>query len=106
MITKLFICQKFIVSGGSSPVPAICGTNTGQHRNYNFDFNFYCHLKHFQQTKPLLVYVDMGLAYNNPITLTVVSSGGAGSTRSFSIRVTQIECASLNKGKLLSTNIH
>jgi len=40
----------------------------------------------------------MGLAYNNPVTLTVVSSGGVGSTRSFSIKVTQIECSSLQKG--------
>ena len=24
---------QFIVSGGSSPIPAICGTNSGQHSN-------------------------------------------------------------------------
>ena len=44
------------------------------------------------------VYVDMGLSSNNPITLTVVSSGNSFS-RSFSIKVTQIECDSLAKGK-------
>ena len=43
------------------------------------------------------VYVDMGLASTNPITLTVVSSGNSFS-RSFSIKVTQIECTSLSKG--------
>ncbi len=48
--------------------------------------------------KNIPVYVDMGLAYNNPVTLTVVSSGSTSSTRSFSIKVTQIECSSLNRG--------
>lgn len=38
----------------------------------------------------------MGLSTNNPITLTVVSSG-ASFSRSFSIKVTQIECNSLAK---------
>merc|ERR1711953_343802 len=67
-------CQddQFIVSGGS-PIPAICGINSGAH-----------------------MYVDMGLSSNNPITLTVVSSGNSFS-RSFSIKVTQIECDSLSK---------
>merc|ERR550532_972213 len=67
-------CQddQFIVSGGS-PIPAICGTNSGAH-----------------------MYVDMGLATNNPITLTVVTSRNSFS-RSFSIKVTQIDCTSLNK---------
>ena len=53
-----------------------------------------------------IVYVDMGMAYNNPVTLTVVSSGSTSSTRSFSIKVTQIECSSLNRGelKLLEVN--
>ena len=46
------------------------------------------------------VYVDMGLAYNNPVTLTVVSSGSTSSTRSFSIKVTQIECSSVTRGIL------
>ena len=41
----------------------------------------------------------MGLSTNNPITLTVVSSGVSFS-RSFSIKVTQIECNSLAKGKV------
>merc|ERR550532_3154491 len=67
-------CQddQFIVSGGS-PIPAICGTNSGAH-----------------------MYVDMGLATNNPITLTVVTSRNSFS-RSFSIKVTQIDCTSLTK---------
>jgi len=67
-------CQgdQFIVSGGS-PVPAICGTNTGTH-----------------------MYVDMGLATNSPVVLTVVTSG-VSFARSFSVKVTQIECTSLSK---------
>ena len=47
------------------------------------------------------VYVDMGLSSNNPITLTVVTSGSSFS-RSFSIKVTQIDCYSLNKGMYLA----
>ena len=44
------------------------------------------------------VYVDMGLASNAPIMLTSVTSG-ASFSRSFSIKVTQIDCYSLSKGK-------
>ena len=43
------------------------------------------------------VYVDMGLASNAPIMLTSVTSG-ASFSRSFSIKVTQIDCYSLSKG--------
>ena len=39
----------------------------------------------------------MGLDNNNPIVLTVVTSG-ASFARSFSLKVTQIECNSLSKG--------
>lgn len=86
-------CQsdQFIVSGGT-PVPALCGTLTGSHSKI-------LNASH----KPLslislAVYVDMGLDNNNPIVLTVVSSG-ASFERSFNIKVTQIECNSLSKGK-------
>jgi len=64
--------DQFIVSGGS-PVPAICGTNTGAH-----------------------MYVDMGLSSNSPVVLTVVTSGQSFA-RSFSVKVTQIDCYSLAK---------
>jgi hypothetical protein len=64
--------DQFIVTGGS-PLPAICGTNTGLH-----------------------MYVDMGLSSNSPVVLTVVTAG-ASYSRSFSIKVTQIECDSLSK---------
>ena len=47
----------------------------------------------------LPVYVDMGLAYNNPLTLTVVTSGTSMASRSFSMKVNQIECGSLQLGK-------
>ena len=43
------------------------------------------------------VYIDMGLNDNNPVVLTVVTSG-ASFDRSFSVKVTQIECTSLSKG--------
>lgn len=67
-------CQddQFIVSGGS-PIPAICGTNTGIH-----------------------MYVDMGFNNNSPVMLTTVTSGATFS-RSFSVKVTQILCTSLNR---------
>ena len=48
-----------------------------------------------------LVYVDMGLSTNSPIVLTVVTAGPSFA-RSFSIKVSQIECDSLAKGKTLS----
>jgi len=64
--------DQFIVSGGQ-PIPAICGVNTGQH-----------------------MYVDMGWDSNTPVKLTVVTSGAA-SSRSFSIKVTQIDCSSPSK---------
>jgi len=62
--------DQFIVTGGSR-VPAICGTNTGQH-----------------------LYVDTSLIGNSPITLTVVTSG-IGFSRQWRIKVTQIGCDSL-----------
>ena len=85
-------CQsdQFIVSGGT-PVPALCGTLTGSHS------------KPLLITSPLLslflisVYIDMGLDNNNPIVLTVVTSG-ASFERSFNIKISQIECNSLSKG--------
>merc|ERR1712223_1641908 len=64
--------DQFIVTGGS-PLPAICGTNTGAH-----------------------MYVDMGLSSNSPVVLTVVTSGQSFA-RSFSVKVTQIDCYSLAK---------
>ena len=60
--------------------------------NYNFGI-FY------------LVYVDMGLASNAPIMLTSVTSG-ASFSRSFSIKVTQIDCYSLSKGKNVNKISH
>ena len=73
---SLFQTDQFIVSGGS-PVPAICGVNSGTH-----------------------MYIDMGLSTNSPVVLTVVTSG-ASFARSFSVKVTQIECSSLAKGENL-----
>ena len=44
-----------------------------------------------------VVYVDMGLSSSSPVVLTVVTAGNSFA-RSFSIKVTQIECNSLAKG--------
>ena len=43
------------------------------------------------------VYVDMGFNNNSPVMLTTVTSGATFS-RSFSVKVTQILCTSLNRG--------
>ena len=45
-----------------------------------------------------LVYVDMGLSSNNPVVLTVVTAG-ASFSRTFSVKITQIECNALSKGE-------
>ena len=44
------------------------------------------------------VYVDMGLSSNNPVVLTVVTAGTSFS-RTFSVKITQIECDTLAKGE-------
>ena len=80
----------FIVSGGS-PVPSICGTNTGAHSE------MVTRLRLRIITLIFSVYIDMGLSSNSPIVLTTVTSGQSFE-RSFSVKVTQIECKSLSKG--------
>ena len=40
----------------------------------------------------------MGLSSNNPVVLTVVTAG-ASFSRTFSVKITQIECTSLAKGE-------
>lgn len=87
-------CQsdQFIVSGGN-PVPALCGTLTGSHSQSKILFN---HWNNFWLWI-ISVYIDMGLSNDNPVVLTVVTSG-ASFDRSFSVKVTQIECTSLSKG--------
>ena len=47
---------------------------------------------------PPSVYVDMGFNNNSPVMLTTVTSGATFS-RSFSVKVTQILCTSLNRGE-------
>ena len=42
----------------------------------------------------------MGLSSNNPVVLTVVTAG-ASFSRTFSVKITQIECTSLAKGEPL-----
>ena len=90
-------CQddQFIVSGGS-PIPAICGTNTGIHsKDTNDPFQFSAP---FDLPPTPSVYVDMGFNNNSPVMLTTVTSGATFS-RSFSVKVTQILCTSLNRGE-------
>ena len=86
-------CQndQFIVSGGP-PVPSVCGTLTGSHSKYQ-------EIYFISSPLTLSVYIDMGLDNNNPIVLTVVTSG-ASFNRAFSIKISQIECNSLSKGML------
>ncbi|XP_032778287.2 uncharacterized protein LOC116917041 [Daphnia magna] len=64
--------DQFIVTGGSR-VPAICGTNNGQH-----------------------MYIETGLLGNSPITLTVVTSG-TGFARQWRIKMTQMNCDSIGR---------
>ena len=106
------VCQndQFVVSGGP-PIPAICGVNTGLHSKLTFQKLLpqmwrilYLILNVSRMSLfsfSFLVYVDMGLASNAPIMLTSVTSG-ASFSRSFSIKVTQIDCYSLSKGKYIS----
>ncbi|XP_034232015.1 uncharacterized protein LOC117639989 [Thrips palmi] len=61
--------DQFIVSGGS-PVPAICGVNTGNH-----------------------MYVDAGMGVTNPVTLTFVTSGPSFA-RNWKVKICQIPCSS------------
>jgi hypothetical protein len=46
------------------------------------------------------VYVDLGQGNTGPAILSMVT-GSASSARSFSIKVCQIECTQINKGKNL-----
>ena len=98
-------CQsdQFIVSGGT-PVPALCGTLTGSHsKSLSLSVSRSLPLSlSYHTDSSLPVYIDMGLDNNNPIVLTVVTSG-ASFERSFNIKVTQIECDSLSKGIIIST---
>ena len=71
LIFKLF--PFFFKVSGTTPIPAICGTNSGQH-----------------------MYIDMDLHSENPVTLKVATNG-ASFKRTFSIKIFQIECDSLSK---------
>lgn len=61
------------IEGGSTAVPRICGENTGQH-----------------------VYV--GVVGRLPVWINVATSSGQAFTRRWQFRVTQIRCASPNRG--------
>ncbi|XP_014249299.1 uncharacterized protein LOC106666516 [Cimex lectularius] len=61
--------DQFIVSGGN-PVPGICGMNNGNH-----------------------MYIDAGTGVNNPVTLTVVTSGPTFA-RNWKMKICQIPCSS------------
>lgn len=69
------VCSNdyFTVSGGASPVPRICGENSGQH-----------------------VYVEF--SGNNPITVTVATSGSFTFNRRWHFHLQQIGCDSASKG--------
>ena len=62
----------------------------------NVKLKIYIHIQtHFNLCT---VYIDMGLSSNSPVVLTVVTAGNSFA-RSFSVKVTQIECNSLAKGE-------
>jgi hypothetical protein len=63
----------------------------------NTNYNYKLHLLYLC----LLVYVDSDVSSNNAVNL-IVASGGSSFTRSFSIKVTQLECTSWSKGVVLS----
>lgn len=63
----------FTITGGSSPVPRICGENSGHH-----------------------VYVDF--SGNNPITITVATSGSFTFNRRWHFHLQMIGCDSPSKG--------
>jgi len=68
------VCSNdyFTVTGGSSTVPRICGENSGQH-----------------------VYVDF--AGDNPVTITVATSGAFAFNRRWHLHVQQIGCDSTSR---------
>lgn len=63
----------FTVTGGSSPVPRICGDNSGQH-----------------------VYVDF--SGDNPLTITIATSGAFTFNRRWHLHLQQIGCDSTSRG--------
>jgi len=54
---------------------------------------------------PFPVYVDVGLSATQSAVLSAVTSGDPFS-RSFSVKVTQIECTSLSRGNSNELIIH
>ncbi|KAL1117066.1 hypothetical protein AAG570_004394 [Ranatra chinensis] len=66
--------DQFIVFGGN-PVPAICGSNTGNH-----------------------MYIDVGTGHTSTIKLTVLTSGPSF-PRNWKIKICQIRCSSLNRAE-------
>lgn len=66
------------VNGGASPVPTLCGDNTDQHVYVDFD-----------QEEPIVINVD-----------TVAS---LPYSRRFNIKIAQIACDSIHRGKKNST---
>ncbi|KAJ9585755.1 hypothetical protein L9F63_002450, partial [Diploptera punctata] len=65
--------DSFVVSGGSSVVPVICGENTGQH-----------------------VYVDFA-SDSSPILITVSTNPSVSANRKWNIKITQIECSNTER---------
>ncbi|TMW47765.1 hypothetical protein DOY81_007150 [Sarcophaga bullata] len=64
--------QDQLLISGSSPVPTICGTSSGDH-----------------------MYIDAGLGQSNPIVISVITSNTF--PRIWRIRVAQIHCGSISR---------
>lgn len=74
VIRRFKISDYFTITGGSSPVPRICGENSGLH-----------------------VYVDF--SGDNPLTITVASSNSFTFNRRWHFHLQQIGCDSPSKGE-------
>lgn len=87
----------FLVSGGSSTVPRICGENTNQHGKMTICENFSCNLRKVKLIRLVSVYVDFNGA--TPITISVDTNADYAFDRRWNIRIQQIACDSVCRGK-------
>lgn len=87
--------QDQLLISGSSPVPTICGTSSGDHSNWNPHFFVLILIYYFTKTMYSLVYIDAGLGQSNPIIISVITSNTF--PRIWRIRVAQIHCGSISR---------
>ncbi len=88
--------DQFIVSGGA-PIPSICGTNSGTHGEHIDCASCVTYISLTVSAFSAIVYVDLGTSSTQSAVLSAVTSGSSFA-RSFSVKVTQVECNALNRG--------